>query len=69
MSGRTVTVRESGRIARSTGIGPHRLTADEPDPIGSGSGPTPVELLLAAEQIGRLATIAARCPVQRMRSD
>ncbi|MER7692788.1 OsmC family protein [Streptomyces sp. NPDC097610] len=47
MPGRTVTVRESGRLARTIGVGPHRLTGDEPDPIGTDTGPTAVQLLLA----------------------
>lgn len=47
MPGRTVTVRESGHLARTIGVGPHRLTGDEPGPMGTDTGPTPVQLLLA----------------------
>ncbi|MGW1044275.1 OsmC family protein [Streptomyces sp. NPDC002547] len=35
MPGRTVTVRKSGHLARTIEVGPHRLTGDEPDPIGT----------------------------------
>lgn len=48
MTGRTVSVREGGRLARTVAVGPHLLTADEPEPLGADTGPTPGELLLAA---------------------
>ncbi|MET9168861.1 OsmC family protein [Streptomyces cellulosae] len=48
MTGRTVSVREGGRPARTVTVGPHLLTADEPGPLGADTGPTSEELLLAA---------------------
>ncbi|WP_328436416.1 OsmC family protein [Streptomyces sp. NBC_00444] len=48
MNARTVSVGEGRRLARSIGVGPHTLTADEPRPISTDIGPTPGELLLAA---------------------
>ncbi|MCX4403414.1 OsmC family protein [Streptomyces sp. NPDC059837] len=48
MSARTVSVEEGPRLARSITVGPHTLTADEPQPISTDTGPTPKELLLAA---------------------
>lgn len=36
------------RIGQEITIGPHRLTADEPDPVGEDTGPTGHELLTAA---------------------
>ncbi|MFD5269042.1 OsmC family protein [Streptomyces sp. NPDC058335] len=35
------------RAGRTIEIGAHRLAADEPGPIGTETGPTPVEPLLA----------------------
>ncbi|MEU2110152.1 OsmC family protein [Streptomyces sp. NPDC019507] len=58
MSGRTVSVREDRRLARSLAIGPHTMTADEPEPISSDKGPTPGELLLAA--LGSCTSMAVR---------
>ncbi|WP_399894407.1 OsmC family protein [Streptomyces sp. BBFR51] len=43
-----MSVREGRRLARSIAVGPHTLTADEPQPISTDTGPTPGELLLAA---------------------
>ncbi|MEU1601030.1 OsmC family protein [Streptomyces sp. NPDC005708] len=63
MPGRTVTVRESGHLARTIGVGPHRLTGDEPDPIGTDTGPTPVQLLLAG--LGACTSMTVRLYAER----
>ncbi|MGX1549320.1 OsmC family protein [Streptomyces adustus] len=63
MPGRTVTVRESGPYARTIGVGPHRLSADEPEPIGTDAGPTPVELLLGA--LGACTSMTVRMYAER----
>jgi putative redox protein len=46
----TVIVRgRTSGLAQEVTIGPHRLTADEPvESGGTGTGPTPYDLLLAA---------------------
>ncbi|MFG2512313.1 OsmC family protein [Streptomyces sp. NPDC048584] len=58
MTGRTVSVREGRRLARPLTVGPHLLTADEPEPLSSDTGPTPGELLLAA--LGSCTSMAVR---------
>ncbi|MGR3875332.1 OsmC family protein [Streptomyces graminifolii] len=63
MNSRIVLVAEEEGLARSVAIGPHRLTADEPEPAGTDTGPTPVELLLAA--LGSCASMAVRASAQR----
>ncbi|UXX97210.1 OsmC family protein [Streptomyces sp. AD2-2] len=63
MNSRIVLVGEEKGLARSVAIGPHRLTADEPEPVGTDTGPTPVELLLAA--LGSCASMAVRASAQR----
>ncbi|MER5603828.1 YbfB/YjiJ family MFS transporter [Streptomyces sp. NPDC002265] len=63
MPGRTVTVRESGPYAATIGVGPHRLSADEPEPIGTDAGPTPVELLLGA--LGACTSMTVRMYAKR----
>ncbi len=63
MNSRIVLVSEEKGLARSVAIGPHRLTADEPEPAGTDTGPTPVELLLAA--LGSCASMAVRASAQR----
>ncbi|MFJ2162936.1 OsmC family protein [Streptomyces sp. NPDC087856] len=63
MNSRIVIVAEEKGLARSVAIGPHRLTADEPEPAGTDTGPTPVELLLAA--LGSCASMAVRASAQR----
>ncbi|WP_351235422.1 OsmC family protein [Streptomyces sp. NPDC002133] len=63
MSVRTVSVREGRRLARSIAVGPHILTADEPDPISTDTGPTPGELLLAA--LGSCTSMAVRAYADR----
>ncbi|HEY9331949.1 MAG TPA: OsmC family protein [Streptomyces sp.] len=63
MTTRIVTIAEGRRLTRSVGIGTHRLTADEPDPIGADEGPTPGELLLAA--LGSCTSMAVRALADR----
>ncbi|MGY5051242.1 OsmC family protein [Streptomyces sp. 900105755] len=63
MNSRIVTVAEGKQLARSVAIGTHRLTADEPEPVGSDTGPTPGELLLAA--LGACTSMAVRAYAQR----
>ncbi|WP_128381538.1 OsmC family protein [Streptomyces cavernae] len=63
MNTRIVSVAEGQRLARSLAIGPHTLTADEPQPIGTDTGPTPVELLLAA--LGSCTSMAVRAFADR----
>lgn len=65
MSGRTVSVREGLRLARSIAVGPHTLTSDEPEPISMDAGATPGELLLAA--LGSCTSMAVRAYAGRHR--
>jgi putative redox protein len=47
--GRAVTVRTIDHLKTEARVGPHALLADEPaDKGGTDTGPTPMELLLAA---------------------
>ena len=62
-SGRTVSVREDRRLTRSIAVGPHSLTADEPEPLSSDRGPTPGELLLAA--LGSCTSMTVRAYADR----
>ncbi|MEV1082445.1 OsmC family protein [Streptomyces sp. NPDC050211] len=63
MTGRTVSIREGERLARSIAVGPHILTADEPEPISTDTGPTPGELLLAA--LGSCTSMTVRAYADR----
>ena len=63
MNARIVSVGEGPRLARSIAVGPHTLTADEPQPISTDSGPTPGELLLAA--LGSCTSMAVRAFADR----
>lgn len=63
MPRRTVSVREGRRLARSVTIGPHNLTADEPEPLSTDTGPTPGELLLAA--LGTCTSMTVRAYADR----
>jgi len=46
---RVIMVRGNGStLGQEVIIGPHRLTADEPEPVGNDTGPTPYNLLAAA---------------------
>ncbi|RPK32221.1 OsmC family protein [Streptomyces sp. ADI93-02] len=74
MSTRSVSVREGQQLARSITAGPHRLTADEPRPISTDTGPNPGELLLAA--LGACTSMTVRSyagrhewPLQRVDVD
>ncbi|GGX76100.1 OsmC family protein [Streptomyces fructofermentans] len=63
MSTRIVSVGEGRLLARSVAIGPHTVTADEPEPLGADTGPTPGELLLAA--LGSCTSMAVRAFADR----
>ncbi|WP_151483731.1 OsmC family protein [Streptomyces albicerus] len=63
MNARIVSVSEGRRLARSIAVGPHTLTADEPQPISADTGPTPGELLLAA--LGSCTSMAVRAFADR----
>ncbi|MCX4766772.1 OsmC family protein [Streptomyces sp. NBC_01275] len=63
MNARIVSVGEGPRLARSLAVGPHTLTADEPQPIGTDTGPTPGELLLAA--LGACTSMTVRAFADR----
>ncbi|MEU9336598.1 OsmC family protein [Streptomyces sp. NPDC048290] len=65
MTPRIVSVTEGGGLTRSIAIGTHTLTADEPEPIGTDTGPTPGELLLAA--LGSCTSMALRALADRHR--
>ncbi|WP_240634608.1 MULTISPECIES: OsmC family protein [Streptomyces] len=54
---------EGQRLARSIAVGPHTLTADQPQPISTDTGPTPGELLLAA--LGSCTSMAVRAYADR----
>ncbi|MQY34018.1 hypothetical protein SRB17_19840 [Streptomyces sp. RB17] len=60
---RIVAVREGRHLARSVVVGPHALTADAPQPVGTDTGPTPGELLLAA--LGTCTSMAVRAYADR----
>ncbi|MFE0516437.1 OsmC family protein [Streptomyces sp. NPDC058964] len=47
MRTRDVLVTERAGVARSVAVGPHRMVADEPVPVGGDAGPNPFELVLA----------------------
>jgi putative redox protein len=61
----TVTVTETGTGTYTQQItaGRHQLAADEPQPIGSDSGPTPYDLLLAA--LGACTSMTVRMYANR----
>ena len=44
----TVTETGVGTYTQQITAGPHRLVADEPQPVGDYTGPTPYDLLLGA---------------------
>jgi putative redox protein len=61
----TVTVTEagSGTYTQQITVGHHRLTADEPRPIGDDAGPTPYDLLLAS--LGACTSMTVRMYSER----
>jgi putative redox protein len=61
----TVTVTEagSGTYTQQITVGHHRLTADEPRPIGDDAGPTPYDLLLAS--LGACTSMTVRMYAER----
>jgi putative redox protein len=61
----TVTVAEAGTGTYTQRItaGHHRLTADEPQPIGADTGPNPYDLLLAA--LGACTSMTVRMYANR----
>jgi putative redox protein len=61
----TVTVTETGTGTYTQQItaGRHQLAADEPQPIGADSGPTPYDLLLAA--LGACTSMTVRMYANR----
>lgn len=62
---RTVVVSEErpGSLAQHITIGPHRLAADEPRPVGDDTAPTPYDLLLAA--LGACTSMTVRMYADR----
>ncbi len=60
-----VVVSESGTgaFAQSVSIGRHRLTADEPEPIGTDTGPSPYDFLLAG--LGACTSMTVRMYAER----
>lgn len=60
-----VVVSESGAggLAQNIIIGQHRITADEPDPIGSDTGPSPYDFLLAG--LGACTSMSVRMYAER----
>jgi uncharacterized OsmC-like protein len=61
----TVTVTEtgSGTYTQQITAGRHRIIADEPPPIGDGTGPTPYDLLLAG--LGACTSMTVRMYANR----
>jgi putative redox protein len=59
----TVTDTGAGSYAQEISAGRHRLTADEPAPVGTDSGPTPYDLLLAA--LGSCTSMTVRMYANR----
>ena len=57
-----VVTSESG-LAQTISAGKHRLLADEPAPIGTDTGPTPYEILLAG--LGACTSMTLRMYAQR----
>jgi uncharacterized OsmC-like protein len=60
-----VTVAEAGdgRFAQRITVGSHVLAADEPQPVGDDTGPTPYDLLLAA--LGACTSMTVRMYADR----
>jgi putative redox protein len=62
MSGHVIVSSESG-LAQEIVAGKHRFLADEPAPIGTDTGPSPYDLLLAA--VGSCTSMTLRMYAQR----
>ena len=58
-----VVVSSEAGLAQEITAGNHHLRADEPIPLGSGSGPTPYDLLLAS--LGACTSMTLRLYAQR----
>jgi len=58
-----VTESGSGGYAQQITVGPHRLTADEPRPIGTDTGPSPYDLVLAG--LGACTSMTVRMYAER----
>src|SRR6201991_405236 len=59
----TVTETGSGTYTQQIDAGHHQLVADEPQPIGNDTGPTPYDLLLAA--LGACTSMTVRLYADR----
>ena len=59
----TVTETSTGTYTQQITAGRHQLAADEPQPIGADSGPTPYDLLLAA--LGACTSMTVRMYANR----
>jgi putative redox protein len=59
----TVTDTSARRYTQQIAAGHHRLTADEPEPVGDDAGPTPYDLLLAA--LGACTSMTVRMYAER----
>ena len=58
-----VTESGTGGYAQQITVGPHRLTADEPRPIGTDTGPAPYDLVLAG--LGACTSMTVRMYAER----
>jgi uncharacterized OsmC-like protein len=58
-----VTESGTGGYAQQITVGPHRLTADEPRPIGTDTGPSPYNLVLAG--LGACTSMTVRMYAER----
>jgi putative redox protein len=63
MSEQEVIVSSESGLAQQITAGNHQLHADEPAPFGTGSGPTPYDLLLAG--LGACTSMTLRLYAQR----
>ena len=58
-----VTETGTGGYAQQITVGPHRLTADEPRPVGTDTGPSPYDLVLAG--LGACTSMTVRMYAER----
>jgi uncharacterized OsmC-like protein len=56
-----------GKLAQDVTVGGHTVRADEPTPLGDGTGPTPHQLLLAA--LGSCTAMTLRLYAERKKWD